>query len=403
MRIFHNLRPGKRLTAAVLLAALVCSMALPVVHATTKNDLQQNVDQAKGEYNAASSALEDLEQATQEAKNQVSALNQKSQLIVEQINALDGDIDLLNQQIAEKEVEIVQRQADIDARWGDFKERVAAMQQLNDNGAMTLLSAVSNLYQFLTFNQVLQDISLKDTEVLDDMQQRKAELEQAKQECEDAKAQLEDQKQQLEVKKQELASSLKEANSTLSDARAAEEAQEIVTEEARKKWVKALEELEAYIKSQLEQAGDGGLSCGLNFQTSMEWYRKISTYFKDVDSLHLTGHGGVDYTAREWTPIYAVESGTVTIATYSSSYGNYVTINHGKGTDGNRYATVYAHMVQYIVSVNQYVERGQIIGYVGTTGRSTGYHLHLELRQNGSRIDPRSMIPDPEHRPWEPY
>ena len=400
----HKTHSVKGLIAALLAAVLLCGVAMPLaVYATTQSELQGNVTEAKSEYNAASSALKDAQKETAGAKAQVNNLNQQSKIIVEQINLVDAEIDNLTVLILEKEDEIAAKQAEIDARWDDFKSRMAAMQELNDSGAMTMLSAVKNLYQFLTFNEALQDISVRDNEVLDEMQRLKTELETAKAECEAAKTAMEEQKAQLEAKKAELAASLKNANKTLSDAKAAEAAQQIITDEARKKWVKAQEELDAYIRSQLEQAGSGGMSCGMNFLPTMEWYRRISTYFADVDSLHLTGHGGVDYTAREWTKIYAAESGTVTIARKSSSYGNYVTINHGVGTDGNRYATVYAHMVQYIVSEGQHVERGQIIGYVGSTGRSTGYHLHLELRRNGVRMDPRALIPDPEHRPWESY
>lgn len=391
----HKTHSVKGLIAALLAAVLLCGVAMPLaVYATTQSELQGNVTEAKSEYNAASSALKDAQKETADAKAQVNNLNQQSKILVEQINLVDAEIDNLSALIAEKENEIAAKQAEIDARWDDFKSRMAAMQELNDSGAMTMLSAVKNLYQFLTFNEALQDISVKDNEVLDEMQRLKSELEAAKAECETAKIQLEEQKTQLEAKKAELASSLKAANKTLSDAQAAQAAQQIVTDEARKKWTQAQEELDAYIKSQLDQAGDGGLSCGMNFQAALKSYTYISTYFGVKDKWHDKAHGGTDYAAPPNTPIYACESGTVTIARTSSSYGNYVSINHGRGTDGNTYATLYAHMTSYCVYYGQYVERGQLIGYVGSTGRSTGPHLHLELWRNSIRINSRSMIPD---------
>ena len=392
----HKITGLKGLVAGLLAAVLLCSVAMPLaVYATaTKNELQNNVDEARSEYNNASSALKEAEKDTASAKAEVNNLNQKSKVLVEQITAVDAEIDNLTQQIAEKENEIAAKQAEIDARWDDFKDRMAAMQELNDSGAMTMLSAVKNLYQFLTFSEALQDISVKDTEVLDMMQQLKTELETIKAECEAAKAELENQKAQLEKKKAELAASLKQANRLLDDARAAEAAQEIVTEEARKKWTQAQEELDAYIKSQLDQAGDGGISCGMHFQAALPYYTRISTYFAAVDSWHSKPHGGTDYAAPKNTPIYACESGVVTIARTSSSYGNYVTINHGRGTDGNTYATLYAHMTSYCVSYGQTVQKGQVIGYVGSTGRSSGNHLHLELWRNSVKIDSRLLIPD---------
>lgn len=403
----HFSNRAKRMAAAALAGVLLAAALLPTAYASKEQDLKNNVDQARSEYNAASSALENAKENTVEAERRVSTLNEQSKAIMDSITAINNQIDDLNQrvadlqqQIAEKEDEIAQRQADIDERWQDFKDRMAAMQELNDGGAMTMLSSISNLYQFLTFGEVLQDISAKDTEVIDDMQQRKAaleaakqELETAKQELEDAVAQLDDQKAQLEAKQDELAASLRKANAALSDAEAAEEAQRLLTEETKKKWEKARAEQEAYVKSQLQNNQMPSLSCGLNFRAALPYYSRISTYFGVVDSWHSKAHGGTDFAAPAGTPIYAVEDGVVIIARGSSSYGNYVVINHGTAADGNTYATLYAHMTSYAVSSGQWVARGDVIGYVGSTGNSTGNHLHLELWRNNIKIDPLGYIP----------
>lgn len=94
-------------------------------------------------------------------------------------------------------------------------------------------------------------------------------------------------------------------------------------------------------------------------------------------------HGGVDIGAPGGTPIYAAASGTVVISQYGASYGNYVKIDHGNG-----YATLYAHASALLVKKGQWVSKGQIIARVGTTGNSTGNHLHFEVQRNGTRINP---------------
>ena len=95
-------------------------------------------------------------------------------------------------------------------------------------------------------------------------------------------------------------------------------------------------------------------------------------------------HKGVDLAAPEGTPIYATRSGYVTRASYEEGgAGYYVSINHGDG-----FASIYMHMTHYIVSVGQYVEQGQIIGYVGSTGGSTGNHLHFGISFNGEYVNP---------------
>ena len=101
-----------------------------------------------------------------------------------------------------------------------------------------------------------------------------------------------------------------------------------------------------------------------------------------------TYHQGVDLAGPEGTPIYAARSGTVTIARYSNSAGNYVTINHGDG-----FSSVYMHMTTYTVSVGQYVSRGQLIGYMGSTGISTGSHLHFGIALNGAYVNPAIYVP----------
>ena len=98
-------------------------------------------------------------------------------------------------------------------------------------------------------------------------------------------------------------------------------------------------------------------------------------------------HYGVDLAAGAGTAIYATKSGTVTVATYSNVNGYYVTLNHNDG-----YASLYAHMTNYVVSPGDYVNQGDVIGYVGTTGWSTGAHLHFEIFYGGSNVNPMDYV-----------
>ena len=98
-------------------------------------------------------------------------------------------------------------------------------------------------------------------------------------------------------------------------------------------------------------------------------------------------HKGVDLDAAKGTPIYASRSGYVTVAKYHYLSGNYVTINHQDG-----YSSTYLHMTHYVVGVGDYVKAGQVIGYVGSTGRSTGPHLHFGIMKNGVYVNPMDYI-----------
>ena len=113
----------------------------------------------------------------------------------------------------------------------------------------------------------------------------------------------------------------------------------------------------------------------------------ISCNFGDDDAYGNSGHRGTDIPAPEGTPILAAHSGTVIISGWNNSYGNQVLLDNGAGL-----STRYAHMTQTAVTAGEAVTAGQVIGYVGNTGDSTGFHLHFEVMQNGVRVNPMDMV-----------
>ena len=136
-------------------------------------------------------------------------------------------------------------------------------------------------------------------------------------------------------------------------------------------------------------SGGSGFVSGESWRKPCSWIKLTSPY--GYRTHPTTGqwkfHNGVDLANNQGTPIYAARSGKVTVATYGGTYGYYVTINHGDG-----YSSLYAHMTHYTVSKGQTVKKGQIIGYMGSTGRSTGPHLHFSIFYNGSSVNPMNYI-----------
>ena len=115
--------------------------------------------------------------------------------------------------------------------------------------------------------------------------------------------------------------------------------------------------------------------------------RLLSCHFGEVDAFGNAGHRGTDIPAPEGTPILAAHSGTVLVSGWNDSYGNQVLLDNGAGL-----STRYAHMTQTAVTAGEAVTAGQIIGYVGSTGDSTGNHLHFEVMQNGVRMNPLELV-----------
>ena len=415
-------------TASAFLAAVMLILSLsvyPASAATSMSSLQNKLNSLSQSINQHKKELSDAKKKEQAAKALESELKEKVSVIQSQISVLKGQIaEVQNsigakeQQIAQKEAEITQKKAEIAQKeaeiadqWDDFKQHMAAMQELRDGGSVAMLSSVNDLYELLTFNEVMQDISLKDTEILDNMKAAKEGLENDKTELENDKTQLESertalkskksqldaQNTQMQSKQSELNSSVKEAQLSAAEAQQAQKDAQAAIEsdemnyEAVKKEIQKLIAAAAAAKPQLSFTG---------FICPLKSYTRISSEYgwrknpvTGVNKLH----AGTDFAAPAGTPIYAAASGYVQVAGWSSGgYGNYVIIYHGKMSDGNAYSTLYGHMRSVATSAGKYVNQGELIGYVGSTGNSTGNHLHLEVWKGGSKanaVNPRSYIP----------
>ena len=133
--------------------------------------------------------------------------------------------------------------------------------------------------------------------------------------------------------------------------------------------------------------GVGGVVGDVTLQWPLPGHTYISCHFGEVDAFGNAGHRGTDIPAPEGTPILAAHSGTVLISGWNDSYGNQVLLDNGAGLSMR-----YAHMTATAVTAGETVTAGQVIGYVGSTGDSTGNHLHFEVMQNGVRCNPLSVV-----------
>ena len=409
--------PGhsRAMRAASLFLAAACLLlsvsVYPATAATSMSSLQNKLDKLSQSIVQHKKELSNAKKKEQAAKVLESELKEKVTVVQSQISVLKGQIaevqnsiGLKEQEIAVKEQQITEKEAEIADQWGDFKQHMAAMQELRDGGSVAMLSAVNDLYELLTFNEVMQDISIKDTEILDNMKNAKEALESDKltlesqrSELQSKKADLDAQNSQMRAKQNELNSSVAaaqmsaaEAQQAQKDAQAAIESDEM-NYEAVKKQIQKMIAAAAASKPTLSFTG---------FICPLKSYSRISSEYgwrknpvTGVNKLH----AGTDFAAPGGTPIYAAASGYVQVAGWSSGgYGNYVIIYHGKMSDGNQYSTLYGHMRSVATSAGKYVQQGEIIGYVGSTGNSTGNHLHLEVWKGGSKanaVNPRGYIP----------
>ena len=422
--------PRTRVVRAVSLClACVCLLVTATVYpasaatsSSSMSSLQNKLDKLSQSITQHKKELSDAKKKESAAKVLESELKERVSVIQDQISVLSGqiasvqnsigqkeqEISAKETEIAEKETEIEEKELEIQDQWSDFKKHMAAMQELRDGGSVAMLSAVNDLYELLTFNEVMQDISIKDTEILDNMKNAKEALESDKltlesqrSELQSKKADLDAQNSQMRAKQNELNSSVAaaqmsaaEAQQAQKDAQAAIESDEM-NYEAVKKQIQKMIAAAAASKPTLSFTG---------FICPLKSYSRISSEYgwrknpvTGVNKLH----AGTDFAAPGGTPIYAAASGYVQVAGWSSGgYGNYVIIYHGKMSDGNTYSTLYGHMRSVATSAGKYVKQGELIGYVGSTGNSTGNHLHLEVWKGGSKanaVNPRGYIPFPHN------
>ena len=371
--------------AAAAAAALLFLYPFPA-HAADSAALQGQVSAAQREYESAASTLDSMQQQASDTRQQVNDLQSQTDALRGQLGSIVAQLEQSRTELAEAQNQataaakaLEEKQAAFSARYDSCKQQLTAMQLLNEGGGISLLMQADDLYELLTFWQVLNDLTEHNKQLLDELDAEAQALDTQRQQAEAAATQAEQAAQALQARQDELTQTqiqleqaLQQASTELDSQQAAAEAQATVTEEKRKAYEQATAALDAYLKAQSQKYQDPARHCSLDFTCPLPSVGRISTYFGEPDAVYNKPHT-------------------------RPSYGNCVQIDHGTADDGSSYATLYAHMSSFCVSAGQTVHKGDVIGYVGNTGdvrgANGGYHLHLELRINGTRTDPLQYIP----------
>ena len=430
--------------------SLISNVTVNNARAVSSDILKEELDGLKADREALLDRIEELEKQQAENFSDMESIIKQKGIIDQQVALLYAEIDNVNKQIAAYSLLIADKQEELDQaqqRLADlneqFKDRIRAMEEEGE------LSYWSVLFKANSFSDLLDRLNMI-TEIAAADRRRLQQLEEAAKEVSDAQAVLTEEKASLEKTKAELLETQKvldaknaEADQLLADlvkisedlehlhnqfekeeedfldqiAQKDQEYNEKLDEEAsisasiqasidasieESKWIQQSirESIEESIR--LEQATKPTASTGNKPQygspdnpSGTVWlvpctYSRVSSPFGyrwHPTTGEYSMHKGVDLAAPKGTPIYATRSGYVNVATYHSTAGNYVTINHRDG-----YTSVYMHMTHYIVSPGQEIKAGQLIGYVGSTGRSTGPHLHFGIHYYGTYVNPMDYI-----------
>ena len=393
------------LAAALILTGIFTSDKLPYVSASQtvdtsdleaqKQETQDKIDDIKEDIKAAEDKIEKLENNKSSLQSYISQLDQEANELEQRISDLNKDIENKKAEIEQVKLELEEAQAVADQQYEDMKMRI---QYLYENGMPSMLELLltsQSFTDFLNRSTYASQMTSYDREMLnayiaqkEEVEQKKAELEAEEEELNLLADAASDQKKTVEslisAKNSEIASYQAQIDSESSNADAYEK--DLAEQE------KKLDQIEQQIAAAAAAAaqegdGDGGAS---GFIWPCPSSHRITSYFgprPQPTPGASTNHKGIDIGASYGSAIVASAAGRVTTATYSSSAGNYVVISHGDGM-----STVYMHCSALYVSVGQTVSQGETIAAVGSTGYSTGNHLHFGVIKNGTYVNPLGYV-----------
>lgn len=376
-------------------AALVALMVLPVLpdavvlpaSAVTQAEINQMKEDAaalKKQRAELQKQLKAIQADKSKALDQKALLEQQINATQAEINNIAAQITQYDQLIAQKETELAATEEKERAQYELFCKRVREMEEQGEVSYWSILFSSDDFSDLLDNAMMVEEIMDYDNQVMNELiaireqiEADKTALETARQEQKDAKAEQEAAKAELKSQQAQVDALIAEISGQESQVKAAEAKLQAAANAADAEIRAAERELASQIANVPSESGFLWPLPGRYNLSSLYGSRKHPVTGK------ANNHTGIDVPAPSGTPIQACKSGVVTTSTYNNSYGNYVVVSHSDGT-----STLYAHMSRRNASKGQTVSQGQVIGYVGTTGSSTGNHLHLEIRVNGSRRDP---------------
>lgn len=415
------------LMAAIMILSLVLGLLPTKASAISSSEIRKQINTLKDQKTEIQSQIKDLKKQYKENENEIADIVSQKNIIDQEIGLLHAEIININEQISAFSVLIADKQDELDhaeERYEtlneEYKVRIRAMEEEGNLSYWEVLFKASSFSNLLDRLNMVEEIASSD-------RRRLKELGEATKNVEIAREDLAVEKADLEVTKEELDQTQKE----MDDKRA--EADELI-----KTLIAKGEEIEG-LKEELEKEDEDLLSeiarkeKEYNEAKHQEWLAYMATYttvppattapavnngtttsgnstpsgsggswLRPCSYVKMTSpfgfrtsptagassyHQGVDLSAPAGTPIYASRAGVVTSATYSNSAGYYVSINHGDG-----FSSIYMHMTNYVVSGGSAVSAGQLIGYVGSTGISTGNHLHFGIAYNGAYVNPCGYV-----------
>ena len=354
------------------------------------NELESKQAKVKEQINSLKSDIGDQEKLKD-------ALQDEINTVQAQIDVYNGQLTEVENRLSEIEAQKEQKQNDLENTKQTFLTRLRAMYVSGDNSMLNVLLSANDFGDFLYRDQLLSSVTDHDNAIMEQLKADIKAVEELETQANEEKQEIQSIKSEVDAKRAELGDRMKEMNAVISEL----EGQKSGLEDQLDEYAAAIDEFEAKIQAEAAAAAKNNNSSASQSPSysggakpnagGWVWpcpgFYYISSY---VGPRWGRTHNGLDIAGGSiyGKPIVAARAGTVIDAGWNSGgYGNYVMINHGDG-----FITIYGHMSSVAAYNGQSVSAGQVIGYVGNSGRSTGPHLHFEVRLNGSVEDPLDYV-----------
>lgn len=425
-------KPSKLLALVLSLSIAFVSTAAytPKASAESLSSLKSQQSEIKSKISASEEKLKKLkteknaqEKVVSELNAELSNLSDEYNNVKEQKNIVDGEIAETQEKIQKLVNDIAKKDAEIAETVELFCQRLRANYISGNKTTLEMLTSSDSISVFLNRLELLKRVTNSDQALVDKLNEEIAQLEKDKKELEESKKALEVKQEELrgvedqlqstlsviKAKTNEVEAKLKEINNAATEAE--EDIESFNAQEAKiKAAINSIYAAEAKAKAAAAAAAaakkrssgsvnnnapqyvnPGNPSSGFMFPVKGNVYMSSGFGYRSASISGWSFHGGIDIAGGNiyGQPVYASRAGTVIVAEHysNSGYGHYVMLDHGDG-----YQTLYGHCSSVVVNTGEYVKQGQLIAYVGSTGNSTGPHLHFEVRYHGEKLNPLNYV-----------
>jgi murein DD-endopeptidase MepM/ murein hydrolase activator NlpD len=390
----------RRLLLCLLAGAVLFGLVAPGIASgqqspdpkTRRNELANAIEDASAEEVAAIQELQGITARRQELEAKVAALDRQVAEAQQRVEALEAEIARIQAQVETVQRDIDRIQAEIEASKAKFNQSAVALYKGSGSGSsnFTLLSTDGGAHELIAGSKYLGENSRRFERELQRQGSLKDQLDDAQNDLRKEQAKALEAQQVAAAEREQVSQLRTQADAEREQAWAAEQEEQQVIEGVRARradFEAQYNALQAQIAASVSRgnptpAGNGRFILPVNGAVTSGFGPRAHPIYGGSRM-----HAGVDITASSGTPIKAAGDGVVRMAGSNGGYGNWTLIDHGDGL-----ATGYAHQSRIGVSVGQRVSTGEVIGYVGSTGASTGPHLHWEVRVNGNPVNPMGWV-----------